>query len=68
MNAFKHAVRQVLDEMVQVQCYLAGSGGGLPPEVDSAGRVAAAMRLGGQIVEINDLGSGDAGETAKGGA
>jgi hypothetical protein len=41
-----------------VQCLVSG-GGGLPPGVDSSGRVAAAMRLGGQIVDINDLGSGN---------
>ena len=63
MNALKHAARQVLDESVEVQCFVSG-GGGLPPEVDSAGRVAAAMRLGGQIVDINEL--GDADETDEG--
>jgi hypothetical protein len=48
----------VLGEAVDVQCFVAGGGGGLPPGVDSSGRVAAAMRLGGKIVDINELGSG----------
>ena len=64
MNALKHAAKQVLEEAVEVQCFVSGSGGGLPPEVESAGRVAAAMRLGGQIVDINEL--GDAAEDEEG--
>jgi DNA polymerase-3 subunit gamma/tau len=58
-NALKHAAKQVLNEAVEVQCFVSGASGGLPPEIDSAGRVAAAVRLGGQIVDINELGSGD---------
>ncbi|MFN2145428.1 MAG: AAA family ATPase, partial [Anaerolineales bacterium] len=65
LGALKHAAKQVLDESVEVQCFVSG-GGGLPPEVDSAGRVAAAMRLGGQIVDINDLGDADETDEAAG--
>jgi DNA polymerase-3 subunit gamma/tau len=66
LKALKHAAKQVLNESVEVQCFVSGGGGGLPPEVDSSGRVAAAMRLGGQIVDINDLGSGDEAEPEQG--
>ncbi|MBN2043480.1 MAG: DNA polymerase III subunit gamma/tau [Anaerolineales bacterium] len=66
MNALKHAAKQVLKEIVDVECFVSGSGGGLPPEIDSGGRVAAAMRLGGQIVDINELAGRDADQTEKG--
>jgi len=57
LSVLKQAAEEVLGEMVEVACFVS-DGGGLPPGVDSSGRVAAAMRLGGQIVDINDLGSG----------
>jgi DNA polymerase-3 subunit gamma/tau len=57
LDALKHAAEQVLGESVEVQCFVTGGGGGLPPGVDSSGRVAAAMRLGGKIVDINELAS-----------
>jgi hypothetical protein len=56
--ALKHAAKAVLGEAVEVECFVTGGGGGLPPGIDSSGRVAAAMRLGGQIVDVNELGSG----------
>jgi DNA polymerase-3 subunit gamma/tau len=57
LAALRHAAGQVFGEEVEVQCFVSSGSGGLPPEIDSAGRVAAAMRLGGQIVDINDLGA-----------
>ncbi len=59
LGALKKAAEIVLGEEVGIQCYVSGGGGGLPPGVDSAGRVAAAMRLGGKIVDINELSSGN---------
>ena len=55
MKALQHAAQQVLGEEIEVRCFTSGGGGGIPPEIDSAGRVAAAMRLGGKIVDVNDL-------------
>lgn len=59
MAPLADAAEKVFGEAVVVQCFTSGAGG-LPPEVDSSGRVAAAMRLGGKIVDVNDLAS-DAG-------
>jgi len=58
LEAFKKVAEQVLGEAVEVQCIISGGGGSLPPGVDSTGRVAAAMRLGGKIVDINELSAG----------
>jgi DNA polymerase-3 subunit gamma/tau len=58
IEALQKIAEQVLGEEVEVQCFVSGGGGGLPPGVDSAGRVAAAMRLGGKIVDVNELASG----------
>jgi len=58
MDALKKTAEQVLGTDVEVQCYISGGGGSLPPEVDRSGRVAAAMRLGGKIVDVNELASG----------
>ena len=57
IEALKAVAEQVLGESVEVRCYVASGGGSLPPGVDSSGRVAAAMRLGGKIVDINELAS-----------
>ena len=58
MEALKKAAELVLGADVDVQCFVSGGGGSLPPGVDRSGRVAAAMRLGGKIVDINELASG----------
>ncbi len=48
---------QVIGGKLQVECFLAsGKAGELPPGLDSSGMVAAAVRLGGEIVDSNDLG------------
>jgi DNA polymerase-3 subunit gamma/tau len=53
----KQAAEKVLGRDVEVRCAVVGGSGNLPEGLDSSGRVAAAMRLGGTIVDINDLGS-----------
>jgi len=57
LTALKNAAEQVLERKVEIRCYVSGGQGGLPPGIDSASRVAAAMRLGGTIVDINELGT-----------
>lgn len=50
------AASQVLGEPVELQCIIsAGNAGALPPEVDASGMVATGMRLGGEIVDVQDL-------------
>ena len=58
MQALQHAASQVFGEQIEIQCFVSGGSGGIPPEIDSSGRVAAAMRLGGKIVDVNELSSG----------
>ncbi|MEN8242979.1 MAG: hypothetical protein ABFS17_13755, partial [Chloroflexota bacterium] len=53
----KQAAEKVLGKPVEVRCAVSGGSGSLPEGLDSSGRVAAAMRLGGTIVDVNDLGS-----------
>jgi DNA polymerase-3 subunit gamma/tau len=58
------AVQAALDEIagtpMQVRCFIAsGKSGEVPPGVDNAGLVAAALRLGGEIVDKNELNKGD---------
>jgi DNA polymerase-3 subunit gamma/tau len=53
----KQAAEKVLGRPVEVRCAVVGGSGSLPDGLDGSGRVAAAMRLGGTIVDINDLGS-----------
>jgi len=58
MKPLQDAASQVFGEPVEIQCFVSGGSGGIPPEIDSSGRVAAAMRLGGKIVDVNELSSG----------
>jgi DNA polymerase-3 subunit gamma/tau len=53
----KQAAKKVLRGPIEVHCAVSGGSGALPEGLDSSGRVAAAMRLGGTIVDINELGS-----------
>jgi DNA polymerase-3 subunit gamma/tau len=53
----KQAAEKVLGAPIEVRCAVSGGSGSLPDGLDSSGRVAAAMRLGGTIVDINELGS-----------
>ena len=52
----RQAAEKVIGKPVEVRCAVSGGSGALPEGLDSSGRVAAAMRLGGTIVDINDLG------------
>ncbi len=48
---------QILSNPLEVRCFLAsGKSGELPAGLDSSGMVAAAVRLGGEIVDKSDLG------------
>jgi DNA polymerase-3 subunit gamma/tau len=48
---------EILSNSLEVRCFLAsGKSGELPAGLDSSGMVAAAVRLGGEIVDKNDLG------------
>jgi hypothetical protein len=53
-------LQSVLDEVIggkmQIVCILAAGRGELPHDLDSSGMVAAAVRLGGEIVDRTDLG------------
>ncbi len=58
------AVQAALDDIagvpMQVRCFIAsGKSGEVPPGVDNSGMVAAALRLGGEIVDKNELNKGD---------
>jgi DNA polymerase-3 subunit gamma/tau len=50
------AIKQVMDKDVQVKCFVSTMTGKIPPDVDTNGMVATALRLGGEIVDENDLG------------
>jgi DNA polymerase-3 subunit gamma/tau len=57
MELFSAIVATTLGQSMQVTCMLAsGRAGELPPDLDSSGMVAAAVRLGGEIVDKTDLG------------
>ena len=48
---------EAMGSRLEVRCFLAsGKSGELPPGLDSSGMVAAAVRLGGEIVDKNELG------------
>jgi DNA polymerase-3 subunit gamma/tau len=54
------AMDRALGTRMEVNCFLAsGKSGELPPGLDSSGMVAAAVRLGGEIVDKTDLGKGE---------
>jgi hypothetical protein len=50
------AASQAFDRPVEIRCFVATTSGEIPPDVDSSGMVAAALRLGGEIVDTNELG------------
>ncbi len=60
IELFSSILDETLGQNLQVTCMLAsGRGGELPPDLDSSGMVAAAVRLGGEIVDKTDLGKGE---------
>ncbi len=53
----QEAIEQFLGSHLDISCFVAsGKSGELPPGLDSSGMVAAAVRLGGEIVDKTDLG------------
>jgi DNA polymerase-3 subunit gamma/tau len=57
LSAVSGVVSQMLGGQFEVACFLAVSkAGDLPAGLDSSGMVAAAVRLGGEIVDKNDMG------------
>jgi DNA polymerase-3 subunit gamma/tau len=60
LDLLQSALDQVIGGKMIVSCFLAsGKAGDLPPGLDSSGMVATAVRLGGQVVDRNDLGKGE---------
>jgi len=55
LNAAQQGLEQVLGVPVQIQCVIATDSQSIPPEVDEAGMVAAAVRLGGKIVDTREI-------------
>ncbi len=57
VEILQSAMDRALGTRLDVSCFLAsGKAGELPPGLDSSGMVAAAVRLGGEIVDKTDLG------------
>ncbi len=60
MQILQAAMEQVLGSRLDISCFVAsGKSGELPPGLDSSGMVAAAVRLGGEIVDKTDLGKSE---------
>jgi DNA polymerase III gamma/tau subunit len=58
LDVLKKAVEKVLEMPVEIRCEIVSGGkNALPPGVDGSGMVATAMRLGGEIVDTNELGA-----------
>lgn len=53
-------VADVLGRAVEIRSFVTDVAGELPPDIDSSGMVAAALRLGGKIVDTNELGQSTA--------
>ena len=54
------AIQHALGTRLDINCFVAsGKSGELPPGLDSSGMVAAAVRLGGEIVDKTDLAKGE---------
>jgi DNA polymerase-3 subunit gamma/tau len=57
LELLQAALEKVLGQRLAVECFVStGKSGELPEGLDSSSMVAAAMRLGGEIVDENDLG------------
>jgi DNA polymerase III subunit gamma/tau len=55
LNAAQKGIEQVMGVPLQIQCVIATDSQSIPPEVDEAGMVAAAVRLGGKIVDSREI-------------
>ncbi len=59
LAAVQKGLEQVMGVALQVHCVIATDSQSIPPEVDEAGMVAAAVRLGGKIVDTREIPSRD---------
>jgi DNA polymerase-3 subunit gamma/tau len=48
---------EVFGMTIDIRCYVTSAEGEIPPGVDNSGMVATAVRLGGKIVDMNELGT-----------
>ncbi|MDH5605688.1 MAG: DNA polymerase III subunit gamma/tau [Anaerolineae bacterium] len=56
IQVVKQAAQQIFNTPVEVDCHITGATqSNLPDQVDPSGMVATGMRLGGEIVDTNDL-------------
>ena len=53
----EEAAQEAYGRALDVKCFVANMSGEIPPELDSSGMVATALRLGGEIVDTNELSS-----------
>ncbi|MEX2161817.1 MAG: DNA polymerase III subunit gamma/tau [Anaerolineales bacterium] len=60
MDLLQPVLDELMNQKLTITCFVAsGKAGELPPGLDSSGMVAAAVRLGGEIVDKTDLGKGE---------
>jgi hypothetical protein len=55
LDAAQKGLEQVLGVPIQIHCVIATDSQSIPPEVDEKGMVAAAVRLGGKIVDSREI-------------
>ena len=56
LSVVKDAAEKIFEMPIQIECAIVASGqGALPPQVDNSGMVATGVRLGGEIVDVNNL-------------
>ena len=55
LSVLQEAVEKVVGSPVEISCIITGSAGELPTGVDNSGMVATAVRLGGEVVDENEL-------------
>lgn len=54
-TAVERALKEVFGEEIRIRCVIATGAGRVPPEVEGDSMVAAAIRLGGEIVDSQDI-------------
>ncbi len=55
MQAATQGLEEVLGERLRIRCVIATDSNSIPPDVENDGMVAAAVRLGGKIVDSHDV-------------
>lgn len=55
LSVLQKAIEKVIGSPVEISCIITGSAGELPAGVDNSGMVATAVRLGGEVVDENEL-------------